>query len=570
MVSEIEATVEGVTPMNRGYNVLLSSIEVLDYDSRVEKAYVSFSKRYLSADETINKDLIGSRVRCKAMLDKIQQEFLPNHHRFFVLWYFNDIGATGYGMSNMQVLYQTRTSYLYRLLHKIRAFIHARFDEVLGPAHGGFTAAITLGNLKCIKKQDLESIRIAGISHVLCVSGLHISLVIGICAKSIRFILNLFGVTESRIDARLISYSLATIGGYFYLKLSGTNIAATRAFLMGALMVVGLVKDRGVFYLRHLGVAAFVMLCFRPEYILSPSFQLSFISVASLIAGFQFFPVNVSGNIAKSFWNKILSNLYSSFLASIVVAPIAIFNFCTFSTYSIPANLIVVPIIAIFFMPLLVLCLILMPFGFDYYPLKGLDFFIKIILNTCRYIQNLPYSILYTGFWCNESVCLFCFGFAVFVIIQAKLRFVGVVMMLISAVYGLCTQTPDLIVSVHAGHVGFKQDDGFKIYSNSLSKFYAQYWSNWMGQKEIYRFKKHNSFILSNGSTLRINSTSADCSEADIQINKNNAICNKGRQIIDIGQISDAHTILLFCQGDVCNIEPVGITNLDRVLSRGY
>lgn len=184
------------------------------------------------------------------------------------------------------------------------------------------------------------------------------------------------------------------------------KIAVTRAFITAAIFTYGIIGC-SCFPLRSLAIAAFILLYFiilslDPEYIFHPSFQLSFIAVLSLVAGYEFYLKNswlleekkgIFG--AVKFYTA--SNIYSSFLASIITAPVVINQFFIFATYSVPANLIVIPITSFF---LILLALLSLPFTmieFDNYILKLMGFFIDIIIKSATYFNSVPAAVWYFG-----------------------------------------------------------------------------------------------------------------------------------------------------------------------------
>nr|WP_269429142.1 ComEC/Rec2 family competence protein [Rickettsia amblyommatis] len=100
---------------------------------------------------------------------------------------------------------------------------------------------------------------------------------------------------------------------------------------------------RSCFPLRSLTIATFIILSLNPEYIFHLSFQLSFIAVLSLVAGYEFYLKNswLLGE-KKGIFGAVkfytASNIYSSFLASIITAPVVINQFFIFATYSVPVT----------------------------------------------------------------------------------------------------------------------------------------------------------------------------------------------------------------------------------------
>jgi competence protein ComEC len=66
----------------------------------------------------------------------------------------------------------------------------------------------------------------------------------------------------------------------FYLALSGAEVATQRAFIMIAIVLIGVMIDRPTLTFRTLTVAAFGVLLLAPEAIIHPSFQMSFAAIS--------------------------------------------------------------------------------------------------------------------------------------------------------------------------------------------------------------------------------------------------------------------------------------------------
>nr|WP_274378113.1 ComEC/Rec2 family competence protein [Rickettsia honei] len=121
-------------------------------------------------------------------------------------------------------------------------------------------------------------------------------------------------------------------------------------------------------------------------------------AVLSLVAGYEFYLKNswLLGE-KKGIFGAVkfytASNIYSSFLASIITAPAVINQFFIFAIYSVPANLIVVPITSFCLMPLALLSLPFTMIRFDNYILKLMGFFIDIIIKSAAYFNSLPTAV---------------------------------------------------------------------------------------------------------------------------------------------------------------------------------
>ncbi len=82
--------------------------------------------------------------------------------------------------------------------------------------------------------------------------------------------------------------ALAALGmATFYLLLSGAEVATQRAYIMTAIVLIGVVFDRPALTLRTICVAALILLAISPESIVHPSFQMSFAATLALIAVYE-------------------------------------------------------------------------------------------------------------------------------------------------------------------------------------------------------------------------------------------------------------------------------------------
>jgi competence protein ComEC len=67
----------------------------------------------------------------------------------------------------------------------------------------------------------------------------------------------------------------------FYLLLSGAEVATQRAFIMIAIVLIGVMIDRATLTFRTLTMAALGVLLLAPEAIVHPSFQMSFAATST-------------------------------------------------------------------------------------------------------------------------------------------------------------------------------------------------------------------------------------------------------------------------------------------------
>lgn len=539
IITIVTGKIESIKPTIKGISVILKNIKGKDID-KLQKVKISIPEKY-KTKVSIN-DIIKLRVK----LHPPQTMVLPNSYDFGMYSYFGQIGATGYAMSKLVVISSSNNQKKDHYIFSVRTSIYNRLITLMGKKAGNFASAILLGETQGIDKSILKNMRQAGISHILCVSGLHLSLVAMLFFITTRFILNLSDYIAFNFNIKLISGISALISSYIYLLLTGAPVAATRAFIMSSIFIAAIIIERQPLPIRSISIASFIILSLNPEYVFHPSFQLSFIAVLSLVVGYEFYQKNKwilgeSKGIFASIKFYVASNVYSSFLASIVTAPVVINQFYTFSTYSIFANLIAVPIMSFFLMPLSLIGIILMPFGVDKFIFLTVKFFINITIDLANYFCELPGSVWYFGYITQLSLILFLLGFFWLCIWQTKWRFYGILVMVISCVLMANSPKPDLIYDPILKVVGVKnKQNKLEIYGDKIPEFNKIYWANWFGEKEIKSYPLDTSeFMTNNGHKLLIDYDNATIKDGKAMLQGNKT---KG-------------TVLVFCDKSLCHLK---------------
>jgi competence protein ComEC len=553
IISQIQGQIESIKPTNYGAQLVLKQVTIHKLKKILTKVRISLPKKYV---QEIN---INDEISMVASLYKPQPSILPGGYDFSFYAHLAEIGATGYAMSPPRIIAYNNFS-TNSFTYKIKQNIYHRLLNSLGPLKGNFAAAILLGESKAIDRKLMKEMRLGGISHILCVSGLHLSLVAMLIFIASRFLLNLSNYIAYNYDIKFIAAICSFIGSYCYLELSGVQIAATRAFIMTTIFIYAIMSGRSTHSLRSLAIAAFLILLISPEYIFHPSFQLSFIAVLSLNAGYEFYIKNQwvlgeSKGIFSSIKFYFASNIYSSFLASIITAPVVINQFYTFPTYSIPMNLVAVPIMSFFIMPLAILSLFLMIFGIEQWCLAIIGFFINIIIESVQFANKLPFSVWYFGYITKESLMIFLFGFFWICLWETKWRLIGILIMLVSFVLMLNAPKPNFIFDIQLNAVGVKNyKNDLEIFANKMPEFKRLYWANWFGQKDATVRPLTADIVSSDNNTLVLN-YGLPCVNSDVYINlsyQNKCFGNK--LTIDKEFFETSNVILVFCNKNQCRV----------------
>ncbi|HKL85125.1 MAG TPA: ComEC/Rec2 family competence protein [Treponemataceae bacterium] len=198
---------------------------------------------------------------------------------------------------------------------------------------GAFLLALLSGNRDFISPELSLAFRRAGLSHILALSGMHLSLM-GIVAIKIG----------KRIGGKRLGIKLSFIAMCFFVWFAGSSPSLNRALIMSVLAIVIQLFGIPVSVLPILAATTIIQTIFIPKDVLSLAFLLSCSALWGII---------VFGGALSSFYtNKLPEKIFSGFSASIgaqlMTAPIVSFTFKILCPIGIFASWLVSPLASIF------------------------------------------------------------------------------------------------------------------------------------------------------------------------------------------------------------------------------
>jgi len=557
-IVNIQGKIERISKTNHGFKAILSK---LDFNRSNTTSYID-DKLTVNLKKKFGEDLKqGDVIEFKARITKVPSSVAPYGYDFGYYTALQGINAIGITTSQPIVIDENPDSW-----DGIRSTIYDSLNRYMHPTHANFMAAILLGKQDGVDYKVLQNMRLAGISHILCISGLHLSLATLICYNFFRFLLNGSNYLAYNTNIKMIAGIAAIVCSYGYLRLSGSQIAATRAFIMCLAASLAILFQRSYSPLRALGVASLVILALKPGYVMHPSFQLSFLAVLALICGYHFFidlqieAIDIFGGkrspIVKLF-NYTIANIYTSFLVGIITAPVVAHHFHMISNYGALANLIAVPITTFILMPAAFLFVFLLLFSIEKYLLILIGYFIDIIIRTSEIIAHMKYSVVYTGFVNPTNLGLYVFGFLVLLICKSRIKYLGLIIVLYASFSMITDKKPDLILDIQKRAVGFNNPNGeLEIYADQhFSNFAKRYWTSWFGKEVFGKRSKLNRDIHFRTKYDKIISVTFDdinCNAAsEVTVNYSQKPC-VGPNFLNINDLEDYRFVLVFCDKKNC------------------
>lgn len=169
-------------------------------------------------------------------------------------------------------------------LNRIRQSIRDRISVAEMPANGrALLLALVLGDRSEMTREMRETAAITGVSHLLAISGLHISLVGGMAALFFGWLWRRTRWCQ-RVPALLAGAIAGLVVAGLYAALSGFGLPARRALLMLAVAVFLLHLRRAWTPWQIFSVVLIALLLVQPDAVLEAGFWLSFIAVAAILA----------------------------------------------------------------------------------------------------------------------------------------------------------------------------------------------------------------------------------------------------------------------------------------------
>lgn len=166
------------------------------------------------------------------------------------------------------------------------------------PAAAGLLA-LTIGDGSLFTPDDWALFAKTGTTHLVVISGMHISLVAGFAfafgLQLVRWVPALAGW----LPARAWGAMLAVPAVLCYASLAGWTLSVQRAALMALVLVLAVLLERHRPVVASLSLAALAVVLLQPLSALQPGFWLSFISVAALLLG-------LGGRLAATGWRDAL------------------------------------------------------------------------------------------------------------------------------------------------------------------------------------------------------------------------------------------------------------------------
>ncbi len=230
-----------------------------------------------------------------------------------------------------------------RLRLRYGNFVRANFP----PPGNEILNALTIGDDGGIPPGVRAEFSKAGVAHVLSISGLHVGAIAIVFFLIIKWLLKRSEYLMLRFKVVKIAAALTILPLFFYTAVAGFNTPAVRAFIMISVFFIAIIAGRNENKLNTLGCAAFIILLWHPWSLFELSFQLSFAAVLGILLAHKFYPFKFG-----TLEDKARTLIKTTCAATFATFPLIINSFGILPVVSIPANMILVPLVELLIVPL--------------------------------------------------------------------------------------------------------------------------------------------------------------------------------------------------------------------------
>lgn len=417
--------------------------------------------------EKTAKDLqVGAVIQMRARLMPPAMSSLPGAYDFSRRAWFMGLGATGQLLGDIQIIQSARPSWgPFSAMPEYRQALSEHVQSRMEDGAGAIGATLATGDRGAISDEDAEAMRRSGLAHLLSISGLHVTAVVGAVYLLVLRILALFPLLALRFRLPLIAAGCAAVAALAYTLMTGAQVPTIRACVAALLVLTALILGRSAITLRMVAAGALFVLIVWPESLVGPSFQLSFAAVTAIIAMHEHPKIQALFTRREEHFSKRMSRIVLAlFLTGLVVElalmPIALFHFHKAGIYGALANIIAIPLTTFVIMPLEALALLLDTIGLGAPVWWICEKALTSLLMLAHYVSSRPGSVTMLPTMPLTAFGLIIAGGLWLSLWSQRWRIWGFMPMLLGMSLIVSTRAPDLYITGDGRHVGIRNQEG--------------------------------------------------------------------------------------------------------------
>jgi competence protein ComEC len=433
----------------------------------------------------------GSAIRLMAMLNPPPPPASPGAYDFSRDSFFQSVGGVGFALTPpVATEAPPRPPWELRQQMRVNAgrwALTRRIVGELGVENGGLAAAMVTGHDVFIPKDEVNSLRASGLSHIISISGLHMAIVGGFTFAAVRLLVAAWPWLALRVSGKKLAAVIGLACVLGYLVLSGSPSPAERSAITATAAFGAMLFDRRAISLHTLAISALVIIAVQPEAVTQPGFQMSYAATAALVALAELWPRPVREisvpwpiRLVQGAGTVLLASLAASFVAGMATGPFAMQHFNRISTFGLVSNLLVEPISSFLMMPALAIGAVLAPLGIGGPPLQVAGFAIHLMNQISDLTAGLPFAQITVASAPNWTLPAAFLGLLWLCLWRGPLRWAGLPLALAVSLAPRPPQ-PDAWVSADGAAFAVREHGQAIFFRPDVKLFAAQVWARRQG-----------------------------------------------------------------------------------------
>ncbi len=415
----------------------------------------------------------GSVVRLRARLMPPASPMLPGSYDFARAAWFQGLAATGSLVGEIELMEGGRDT---GAIPKVQRVLSAHVRERVDGSAGTIAAAFASGDRGGIAEIDEVAMRDAGLTHLLSISGLHVSAVIAAAYLVTLKLLALFPAVALRVRLPILAAGAGALAGVGYTLLTGAEVPTVRSCVAAMLVLIALAMGRDALSLRMVAMAAIFVMLLWPESVVGPSFQMSFSAVIAIVALSGSGPVRAFLAAREETWlrhvgRRVIMLFITGLVIEIALMPIVLFHFHRAGVYGAFANVIAIPLVTFISMPLIAFALFLDLIGLGAPAWWLVERSLELLLAIAYWTSSQPGSVKLMPQMGRLTIALFVIGALWLALWNGRTRLLGFAPVAAASIMLMVTPIPDVLIGRDGRHVGVTMDGTLLSLRNSRSSY---------------------------------------------------------------------------------------------------
>jgi len=313
-------------------------------------------------------------------------------------------------------------------IHSIRNILKQKIDASHAQ-QSGIIKALTIGDTTGLDDATKKLFLHTGTSHILAISGSNIGIVTAFFFIIARFLMGRIKTLRLRGDDIRYAALTAIPFAITFMLIAGSSIPTIRATIMIIVYMLSIFIERGRNIFNTIALSALAILVIYPHSLFTASFQLTYASVVSIILFTKHTSplLKTKNRIVKWFFLSIGMTIS----ATVGTLPIVLYHFYGVNPFSVLHNLIAVPLMCIFAMPLSLLGIVL-PWGDYLLRVAG-----EILAITKNILTALDWGYIYPIIRPNLfEISLYFFIIFILLHIRKKIAYASIVLIILPLALG--------------------------------------------------------------------------------------------------------------------------------------